>query len=297
MIRRKKPTYFLFSPVFRLTLFVSWFILFYYWYQHKYHAFFLQSVCLFCHFWFVCCFILCGVFFWFKMYCIHSLILFLLHLLFSAPFLQSFCSFTPLFCQHRVWHRYTSYLCFFMFLFSSVHTIPCICLFSPPLCFLIHPLLSLYINHVVFLLHLPLPGWAGCLFGAPFITKGHFYNHSLSWALYHGIIFLPNPHSLAFIHLAAYQTLLPHSLHFILPSFALSPLLKMDVWKDTRKSVSLYLLLSPDLKRMNIFYYQLCMCVENCPSVISYVIFSFASCHFGLYPLIRFRGEQMWFIL
>jgi len=28
-----------------------------------------------------------------------------------------------------------------------------------------------------------------------------------------------------------------------------------------------------------------------------YVIFSFASCHFSLYPLICFRGEQMWFIL
>lgn len=64
------------------------------------------------------------------------------------------------------------------------------------------------------------------------------------------------------------------------------------MFENTRGRV----LFPPTLKRMNIFYYQLCMRVENVPSVMPYVMFSFASCHFGLYPLIRFRGEQMWFI-
>lgn len=103
---------------------------------------------------------------------------------------------------------------FSVFLYSSLSGTPSF-LFSPK------PLISL--------LHLALPWLADCLFRAPFITERHFYNHSLSWALYHGIIFLPNPHFSLLFHPSLCRTLRPSCLHFILPSFALSLLPKMNL--------------------------------------------------------------------
>lgn len=110
---------------------------------------------------------------------------------------------------------HSTYLLFFgLPVFSFLSGTPSF-LFSPK------PLISL--------LHLALPWLADCLFRAPFITERHFYNHSLSWALYHGIIFLPNPHFSLLFHPSLCRTLRPSFLHFILPSFALSLLPKMNL--------------------------------------------------------------------
>lgn len=105
--------------------------------------------------------------------------------------------------------------------FSSIFLYSLLCLAPPPF--------SFHLSPWFFLLHLALPWLADCLFRAPFITERHFYNHSLSWALYHGIIFLPNPHFSLLFHPSLYWTLRPPCLHFILPSFALSLLPKMNL--------------------------------------------------------------------
>lgn len=183
------------------------------------------------------------------------------------------------------------FLCLFLFLFTSCASHSTHLLFSVLLYLSGTPSFLFSPKPLISLLHLSLPWLADCLFRAPFITERHFYNHSLSWALYHGIIFLPNPHfSLSFIHPCTEPSVLPVFTLFFLHLLCLCCL--KWIFKKTRGERQLL-----SISRMNIFYYQLCMRVENCPFVMPYVIFSFTSCHFGLYPLIRFRGEQMWFIL
>lgn len=149
----------------------------------------------------------------------------------APPLLFALSSFAPLKSSSNLNALLSPSFPVFLYL-PPVHPIPRISFFfglpvfsslsgTPSFLFSPKPLISL--------LHLALPWLADCLFRAPFITERHFYNHSLSWALYHGIIFLPNPHFSLLFPPSLCRTFRPSCLHFILPSFALSLLPKMNL--------------------------------------------------------------------
>lgn len=172
-------------------------------------------------------------------------------------------------------------MCFLLFLFFSSHVSAFSSLPSyhlPPASLSLHS--SLWFFYLSF-----------CLFRAQFITNRHFYNHSLSWALYHGIIFLPNPHSLAIIHSFPNQTLPPSCLRFILPSFAFSLPLKW-IFVKTQGRVCFSSSPSPSLSQKNEYFLlpTLHVCWKlSLRDAVRYIFICFLS--FWFMPTDTFQGR------